>query len=131
MDRMGPGQHDQSRSELSVALPGNNGSPQPSRSSIRELFSHQLRGNFLRWAGHSLKSSRNVGMTLDVNLESAARGRAQAAIGGDHRRALSRPGSGTAAVDGGRQSSPVTRVDPRPGRSMPAYPGSDVTSPAS
>ena len=30
-------------------------------------------------------------MTLDLNLESTACGRAQAAIGGDHRRALSRP----------------------------------------
>jgi hypothetical protein len=34
-------------------------------------------------------------MTLDLNLESTACGRAQAAIGGDHRRALSRPPTGT------------------------------------
>ena len=33
-------------------------------------------------------------MTLDLNLESTACGRAQAAIGGDHRRALSRPFTG-------------------------------------
>jgi hypothetical protein len=92
MDRRGPG-HDHVEIRAFSCLPIT--TDPPNYAARASVSSHRLRGNFLRWAGHSLKSSRNVGMTLDLNLESTACGRAQAAIGGDHRRALSRPPTGT------------------------------------